>query len=544
MKEYLYDMGFEEFAKNEKLSWSLSYAIISGLFTDLNKALLCDFSDDAKIYTARDILATSLALSKDLKKLSSKKRIGLVIPPSFAALVCNYAAVFAGKIPVNLNFTMGPIAAQSCIETSDIDLIVSSSKVRDKIAAANPKFPWTKNVENLEDLAAKIEKADSAAIQKLLDAGVEEVCKAFNIEKLSADSAEGTLVFTSGSEGAPKAAILTQKNIIANCEQVRISKVFDSSDILLANLPIFHSFGALFEIWYLAIASQYTISLISPLDIKNNVRAIRENGATVIIGSPTFLRAYLKHATKEDLRTLKKAIAGAEKTPEGFHELWNTTFNEDSYKEGYGLTETTPVVGVNLNESDFGYFTTGSRKGSIGKLFPGMQARILNPATLEDLGFGEQGLLSLKGPNVFGGYLNNPEATQKTMRGEWLVTGDLARIDADGFLYIDGRVSRFSKIGGEMVPHTTVENALNKELGFANADTPQLAVSSRLDESKGEALVLITATELSLHQVKDALRDAGISNLWHPKYIVRTEKIPLLPSGKLDLAAISKLAKS
>ena len=247
-------------------------------------------------------------------------------------------------------------------------------------------------------------------------------------------------------------------------------------------------------------------------------------------------------ASADDMKSLRKAIAGAEKTPKGFHEMWNESFG-DTYREGYGLTEATPVVGVNLPDRDFGFFSTGSRKGSIGKLFPGMQAKILDPTTLAPLPFGEQGLLAMRGANIFAGYLDNPKATAEALHGEWLITGDLSRIDKDGFLYIDGRLSRFSKIGGEMVPHATVETALNNELGFAASDTPLIAVSSRLDEGKGEALVLLSATDITLADVKNALRKAGISNLWHPKYLVRVDKIPLLPSGKLDLKTIGELAK-
>ena len=171
-----------------------------------------------------------------------------------------------------------------------------------------------------------------------------------------------------------------------------------------------------------------------------------------------------------------------------------------------------------------------------------MQAKILDADTLEELPLGEQGLLSLRGANVFAGYLDNPEATSKALAGEWLVTGDLARLDKDGFLYVDGRISRFSKIGGEMVPHATVESALVSQLGFGDSEIPMLAVSSRLDESKGEALVLLSAADISLPEVKKAAREAGLSNLWHPKHIVRVDKIPVLPTGKLDLREIAAIA--
>lgn len=541
MQNYMLDMGFEQFNAQEDLLYTLAYSIACGLSKAGNAQLLCDFSAGTS-HTGNEILSLSLALAKRIKQIA-EKRIGIVIPPSHFGLVCNYACIFAGKIPVNLNFTLGKAAADSCIKTAGIKTMVCTQPVREKISKANPNFSWSDNFIDIAELTNSIPTAELDEIISDIQKGSDFLAKKYGFLKFSKDvKTEATLVFTSGSEGSPKAAILTERNIIGNCLQTKISRVFDADDILLANLPIFHSFGMLFEVWFLALQGQKTVTLISPLDIKNNIRAMREKRATCIIGSPTFFRAYLKYASADDMKSLRKAIAGAEKTPKGFHEMWNESFG-DTYREGYGLTEATPVVGVNLPDRDFGFFSTGSRKGSIGKLFPGMQAKILDPTTLAPLPFGEQGLLAMRGANIFAGYLDNPKATAEALHGEWLITGDLSRIDKDGFLYIDGRLSRFSKIGGEMVPHATVETALNNELGFAASDTPLIAVSSRLDEGKGEALVLLSATDITLADVKNALRKAGISNLWHPKYLVRVDKIPLLPSGKLDLKTIGELAK-
>lgn len=532
-------MGFEEFEKYEELSKTLGYSIFSSLLKNADREILIDYSGNEKTYTCAELLKYGLALSKVIKSQISSKRVGLAMPPCAYSIVANHACIFAGKVPVNLNFTMGLTAAKSCIETSGVDTIISTLPAREKIEKANPTFPWT---ENFFDVATEISKLDNLPDLSLPK---EALMSKFEIEENArTDKKEATLIFTSGSEGAPKAAILTEKNIIANCLQTKLSEVFKPNDLLLGNLPIFHSFGLLFEVWLLALAPQKTLTLSSPIDIKANLRAIKTYKPTVMIGSPTFFRAYLRNAKREDLKSLRNVIAGAEKTPKGFEQHWNEHFGEGSYAEGYGLTETTPVVGVNLPDRDFGFFSTGKRKGSIGKIFPGMCARILTPSNLEELPFGEQGLISFKGANVFAGYLNNPEATKAALHGEWLVTGDLGRLDSDGFLYVDGRLSRFSKIGGEMVPHATVETALSKALGLDKSELPLLAISSRLDVDKGEAIVLVSAVDLELARVKEALRQSGISNLWMPKYIVRTDKIPLLASGKLDLKALSDLAKA
>ena len=538
----IFDMGYEPFAKRDELRRSLAFSIVSGLCTYGNGNLLCDFSIGQREYSARELLIASLALSRRLAEFRGQGRVGIIIPPCRDAFVMNYACIFAGIVPVNLNFTLGRVAAESCVATSKIKTMFCTSYARDKIAKANPAFPWTDSVVDVDKILAEIPDSELNEISKDASLGADHIMRRYGMEKCGDSSSEGTLVFTSGSEGAPKAAILTERNIIANCLQVKLSRVFNDSDVLLANLPIFHSFGLLFEVWYMAIFGQRTVTLISPLDIKNNILAVRQKGVTAIIGSPTFFRAYLKHASPEDMKTLRAAIAGAEKTPEGFHEMWNEKFG-DTYREGYGLTEASPVVGVNLPERNYGYFSTGSRRGSIGKLFPGMQAKILDADTFEELSFGAQGLLAMRGPNVFDGYLDNESATGEVLRDGWLVTGDLSRIDADGFLYIDGRLSRFSKIGGEMVPHATVEAALNKELNLIG-DVPQIAISSRLDEGKGEALVLLSAADITLAQAKDALRKAGVSNLWQPKYLVRIPEIPLLPSGKLNLKRLARLARA
>ena len=367
----IFDMGYEPFAKRDELRRSLAFSIVSGLCTYGNGNLLCDFSIGQREYSARELLIASLALSRRLAEFRGQGRVGIIIPPCRDAFVMNYACIFAGIVPVNLNFTLGRVAAESCVATSKIKTMFCTSYARDKIAKANPAFPWTDSVVDVDKILAEIPDSELNEISKDASLGADHIMRRYGMEKCGDSSSEGTLVFTSGSEGAPKAAILTERNIIANCLQVKLSRVFNDSDVLLANLPIFHSFGLLFEVWYMAIFGQRTVTLISPLDIKNNILAVRQKGVTAIIGSPTFFRAYLKHASPEDMKTLRAAIAGAEKTPEGFHEMWNEKFG-DTYREGYGLTEASPVVGVNLPERNYGYFSTGSRRGSIGKLFPGI----------------------------------------------------------------------------------------------------------------------------------------------------------------------------
>lgn len=534
------DTGYEMFGGLVELRQTLAYSVVSGLCAAANEKILFDFSFGTS-HTGAEILAYSVALSRRLPK--DEARIALALPVSFAAEVFNFACVLAGKIPVNLNFTLGRAAATACLEIAKINTTYTFRAAREKMERANPSMPWSRNVVYAEDVLRAVPRSELEEIALDISKGVESFAQKYNIERFADNNREATLVFTSGSEGLPKAAVLTQRNIIANCMQTRESAVFEKGDRLLGNLPVFHSFGMLFEIWYMAICSQPTITLSSPLEIKNNIRAIRELKATVIIGTPTFLRAYLHHALPEDLASLRMAIAGAEKMPEGFDDAWDAKFS-GVFREGYGLTEASPVLGVNLPERDMGYFSTGNRKGSVGRPFPGLKLKIVSPETGAEVPCGERGILVVKGPNIFAGYLDNPAATARALSADgWLTTGDLARLDADGFLFIEGRLSRFSKIGGEMVPHSAVENVLNARF-CPKSQMPQIAVASRLDDAKGEALVILTTLDITLAQAKDALREEGISNLWQPKHLVKVDTIPMLPSGKLDLKTIYAMARA
>jgi len=340
---------------------------------------------------------------------------------------------------------------------------------------------------------------------------------------------------------------LTHRNILSNCAQIDTAGLLPTTERILANLPIFHSFGFTVTLWYPLLRGCTVVTLPSPLEVKKIADAIYAESATVLIGTPTFFKPYLKRVAPEKLASLKYLIAGAEKTPEGFADAWEERFGS-TYFEGYGLTETSPVVSVNLpgkpNGIDYpGTSDDGNRRGSVGRLFPGQAARILDPDSRKGLSCDSAGLLALKGPNIFEGYLEDPERTAEVKEGEWFVTGDLARFDADGFLYIEGRLSRFSKIAGEMVPHGTVEQALVEAYDLLDAEVPMLAVAGRPDEAKGEALVLLAAMDVELEDVREKLAAAGFSNLWIPKELRRVEAIPTLATGKLDLRGIQELAR-
>jgi len=316
-------------------------------------------------------------------------------------------------------------------------------------------------------------------------------------------------------------------------------------DSILACLPLFHSFGSTVTLWYPLIEGIRVITYPSPLEIAKNAELIHKYQISLLCSTPTFLRGYLRKATKDQLACVKLLVTGAEKLPNELTDAFRDHFSIDVL-QGYGLTETAPVAAVNLPAPAASrpgdVVQPSSRQGSVGKLAPGIAAQIRDPDTGAARTLHETGILWLRGPNIFEEYLKDPERTQKVLQDGWFCTGDLARFDEDGFLFIEGRLSRFSKIGGEMVPHETIESRLY-ELCELSKSERVIAITGVPDEAKGEALVLLTACDLDLAEIRKKLIDAGVPNLWIPKKIKRVEHIPMLASGKLDLKACKELAE-
>ncbi|PYJ21576.1 MAG: hypothetical protein DME99_07590 [Verrucomicrobia bacterium] len=266
---------------------------------------------------------------------------------------------------------------------------------------------------------------------------------------------------------------------------------------------------------------------------------------TLLLATPTFLRGYLRKAEPDKLRSLRLVITGAEKLPLDLAKNFEERFKQRVF-EGYGLTETSPVVSVNLPEPQptkpGEHVQLSSRLGSVGKMAPGIAAEIREPETDRKLSLHETGMLWLRGVNIFEGYLHDPERTADVLQDGWLKTGDLGRFDEDGFLYIEGRLSRFSKIGGEMVPHETIESKIVDLFDLCGRDERPIAIMGVQDEAKGEALVLLSAVDIDLAELRKKLHEAGVPNLWVPKRVQRVDSIPVLASGKLDLKKCQEYA--
>ena len=529
------DHGFADFDQLPELDQHLAALAVKGLAKSPFRKRVVDLAQERKELTGGMILAVALTMAERWEKTIPGKRVGVVFPAGLGGILTNLALVLLDKVPVNFNFTAGRRASEIALKIAQVDTLITAGPVMEKVT----DFPWPENTIDLVRERAHFDKKD--IIKKLAWISLlpsSALIRKFKVPTVGGNREAG-LLFSSGSTGDPKGIPLTHRNVIANCLQIRECQLLNRNQTLMACLPTFHSFGFTATMWYPMMEGVRCVTLPSPLETRKIAEAIKAENVTVMMGTPTFLRPYFKRAEKEQLSSLSFVVGGAEKTPPGFAERWEQHFGSE-YLEGYGLTETSPVVSVNLPEMP-GH-PLRKKAGSVGKLMAGMRARVLEPTTREVLPVNKRGMLELQGANIFTGYLDDPEATGKAFRDGWFVTGDLARIDSEGYLFIEGRISRFSKLGGEMVPHGRLEQVIAECFQIDDAESPLVAVTGISDEIKGEALVLLTAVEIRPGDLRERLLNHGIPNLWVPKIILRVDSIPSLASGKLDLQALNALA--
>jgi len=334
--------------------------------------------------------------------------------------------------------------------------------------------------------------------------------------------------------------MLSHHNILSNTEAIAQIFWITNQDRMMGVLPFFHSFGLTGTLWFPLIAGFGVVYHSNPMDAKTIGEMVAKYKTTILISTPTFYAAYLRRCTAEEFSTLHYAIVGAEKLREPVAKAFKEKYGLDLL-EGYGCTEMGPVVAVNIPDVQEGHeHQTGLKPGTVGHPVPGVAAKVVNPDTGEMLPPGDEGLLLVKGPNRMMGYLGEPQKTAQVLTGSWYITGDIASIDDDGFIRITDRLSRFSKIGGEMVPHIKVEEAINQILGDQSC-----VVTSIPDEQKGERLVVFyTRNATEPQELWDKLNQTDLPKLWIPKrenfYCV--EAIPLLGSGKADLKKAKTMA--
>jgi len=497
--------------------------------------------------TSGKLLVGTLAFHALLTKKILKpgvQYVGLLLPPSVGGVLGNTALTLAGKVTVNLNYTMTEDVVNYCIREAGIKQVLTSRVFMEK-------RPMKLDAElvYLEDLKKQItgtDKAKAFAVAKLMPMGM--LLRRLGLDRIKADD-PFTVIFTSGSTGEPKGVVLSQHNIASNTESVNELLRLTAADRLMGVLPFFHAFGFTDTLWLPLIYDPSSVYHFNPLDARTVGTLIEKKKCTILIATPTFLRSYLKRCTVEEMKTMNLVIVGAEKLPPDLRIAFLEKFGFEP-TEGYGTTEMSPVASFNIPETrmpEGAVSSSGTKYGSVGRVIPGCAAAVFDRETGEMLGVNQEGLLKIKGPNIMLGYLNQPEKTAELIQDGWYNSGDMGKIDEDGFIFITGRLSRFSKIGGEMVPHILIEQEIAKILDEDQGDEHEVlcAVTSVPDSKKGERLIVLhKEMKKTPREIIDRLQAAGLPNLFIPASdsFVLVDRIPMLGTGKLDLRGVKDLA--
>ena len=509
------------------------------------------YSPDGAHVSGYKLIAASLAFSKALKKKThGQKNVGILLPPSPAGVISNLALWILGKTNVNLNYTSSPSIVALCIEKAEIKTLVTSRLFLEKLKIKGVDyFQLSSQCEILFAEDIKVSIPTPVMLAHLL-AGV--LLPSFLLEffyfkhvKLSDTAA---IMFSSGSEGLPKGIMLTHKNMIGNIQQMSCILNVTPGDVMLAELPLFHSFGLTVTILINLMEGCPIVTVADPTDVKTMARVCAEFKTTVLVGTPTFLRAFtvnrLVHPMVFD--HMRLIIAGAEKLRPEMQEAFRLKFGKEVF-EGYGCTETTPVASVNTPNvllDDFMTMQVNNKPGTVGMAIPGTRFRVVDPDTNKELPIGTEGMILIGGCQVMKGYLKDPMRTAEAiveMDGKrWYRTGDKGYLDEDGFLTIVDRYSRFAKMGGEMISLGAVEIRINESKVLQGADYLVTAIP---DKVKGECVVLLYHGEMESDAVLRELRKSGIPPLMIPGLAFNVETVPKLGSGKADFTEAKKLAK-
>jgi acyl-[acyl-carrier-protein]-phospholipid O-acyltransferase/long-chain-fatty-acid--[acyl-carrier-protein] ligase len=479
-------------------------------------------------------LIGALLLARWIKKTCPKETmIGVILPASVAGSLVNIAILLAGKIPVNLNFTAGSEATAAALAQCKIKTIVTS-----RVFLTKADLETVDGMVFLEEIRKTFGALDKAlgTLTALLPA---RWLKRRYVKNQKPDDL-AAVIFSSGSTGAPKGVMLSHRNIVSNVEGIAQIIQFKPNDRIMGVLPLFHSFGFTGTLWLPLLVGFGVVYHPNPTDAKTIGETVQKYQATLLISTSTFYAGYLRRCTKEEFASLRYLIAGAEKLREqvanGYQEKFGLMI-----LEGYGCTELAPVVSVNTPDVVHGNERQiGNKPGTVGHPIPGVMVKVIDPETEQPLAPGEEGLLLVKGPNLMLGYLGQPHLTEQALRDGWYVTGDIASVDEDGFIRITDRLSRFSKIGGEMVPHMKIEEVINGVLGNASS-----VVTAIPDELRGEKLIAFyTQNGITREELWDKLNQSELPKLWIPKrenlYLI--DAIPILGSGKLDLKKVKSMA--
>jgi acyl-[acyl-carrier-protein]-phospholipid O-acyltransferase/long-chain-fatty-acid--[acyl-carrier-protein] ligase len=489
-------------------------------------------------------------------QIGAKPMVGALLPPSVGGALTNYALMLLGRVPVNLNYTSSSEEIASCAHQCEMDVVITAKAFVERF----PKLAIPGRTLLLEDALGSPRIGEKIAalalawlapivlLKRILGANSTAVLRPSMPETqpdhASAVDQLATVIFSSGSTGDPKGVMLTHFNLMSNVSQVCQVFTLDGRDKILGILPFFHSFGFTAALWMPAVQGVGVVYHANPLDAQVIGKLVERYKVTFLVATPTFLQAYLRRCSPGSFGSLQCVLVGAEKLQDRVALAFEDAFGIRPL-EGYGCTECSPVVAVNA--PDFrapGFRQVAAKRGRIGHPLPGVSVKIVDLETGEPVAPGKPGMLLVKGPNVMRGYLGKPDKTAEVLRDGWYTTGDIATMEEDGFLTITDRLSRFSKIGGEMVPHIRIEEKLQDIAGI----TEQVfAVTALADDKKGERIVVLTTLSAEQFEpVAEKLAQSDLPALWKPKsnQFFHADALPRLGTGKMDLRGLKALAAS
>jgi len=466
-------------------------------------------------------LIGALILSSKFNRYD-KGFIGIMIPTSAGCALATVGALMSGRIPVMINYSTGAEAnARYAQSKCKFKTIITSKSLLEKISC-----PVIDGMVMIEDIMAGVTTADKlkAALTTKLP-----VSMIFNTIQKGDEDDTAVILFTSGSEKDPKAVQLTHRNIASNIENFGSYIKISDSDIILANLVFFHVFGLTVNLWVPFYYGMTMVSYANPLDFQAISRIARDEKPTIMVGTPSFFWGYLNKSEPGDFRSLRLMVAGADKCPdslrEGFMKKHGVTL-----LEGYGATETSPVISVNSHEYN--------RPGSTGKVIPNVRVRIENFETGEECKIREVGKVFVKGDSVMKGYFDDPDLTAEVLVDGWYNTGDMGFFDEDGFLWHAGRFKRFAKVGGEMISLVKVENILEKLL----PEDVSCCVVEIPDDKKGSYIVATVTDEVNKTEIlRKMLKELPIIAL--PRQFIVIKELPMMGTGKIDFRSVTRLVK-
>ncbi len=498
--------------------------------------------------TGGQTLMRALILRRILRRILGRDEqyVGILLPPGAGGFLANMALALDRRTSVNLNYTVTSDVMNFCIKQAGIKHVLTSRRFLESPVISKMEFKLDAEILYLEDFKEQATAADKTIgfLQaNFLPAGLLE--SSLGLARVKPDDVL-TVIFTSGSTGTPKGVMLTCANVGSNVQAIDQVVHLRPSDVLIGILPFFHSFGYTVTLWGVAALDISGAYHYSPLDARQIGKLTQKHTGTLLLSTPTFLRTYLRRCEPEEFKTLDVIVCGAEKLPRDLADEFEKKFGVRPV-EGYGTTELSPLVSVNIPPSrSIDNFQPDRREGSVGRPVPGVTAKVTDLDTGKELSANQPGMLWIAGPNVMKGYLNQPDKTAELVQDGWYQTGDVALIDPEGFIHITGRESRFSKIGGEMVPHIQIEEELEKLLGHNEEGKLQVAVTAVPDPKRGECLIVLH-TKLngkSPDDLRKGLAAAGLPNLFIPSAdcFYEVPELPVLGSGKLDLRGIKSLA--